>query len=1144
MARISDYKNTVFAFDIGTNSLGWCVLSGERDADGLLIPNRIIDIGVRIFSDGRDPQSGASLAVARREARGARRMRDRYLKRRQQLLNRLTEYGLMPADEAARKALLRETSDRQQNTTGSDIEKTDPYNLRARALTEKLPLHYLGRALFHLNQRRGFKSNRKTDRRDNDKGKIAIGVEELQAQLHLSKAPTLGAWLAQRYNQGKVVRIRQDSEAFTGDKQENYLFYPERSMLEKEFYEIWQKQQEFYPDALTEERQEQLFDDIFYQRPLKEPKIGKCAFNPEEERLPKAHPLFQEFRLYKEVNELTIETTGKASGQKLSKEQRDTLISLLRPQKKMAFSAIRKNLKLHGTTFKKEKNAREGLAGDEIYAEMADKSRFGNQWADFSREKQWEIIKKLRDEENPEKLDKWLIEQFPKLTKEQRDKIADAKLPEGYGRLGHTALAHMLEEMKNGTITKEEVEKRFGRKAAEYWPELKGTVITEADAAARCGYDHALLGRKREELDTLPKYQAVPNVARSIPPGEGGKTVAENDPDYDRIMGRITNPTVHIALNQLRRVVNALIKKHGKPQEMAVELARDLQLSDEKKREKNKEIADNTKAAILRSEKLKEQGKEDNGYNRQLLKLWEELNENPQDRCCPYSGKPINITTLLSSAVDIDHILPFSRTLDDSNANKIVCLKEYNRQKANFSPAEAANRHGWNYEAMLARVQNLPKTKRWRFAKDAMERFEQEDNWLARQLTDTQYLSRLAREYLSALYPGEEADKHGELRMRYHIRTIPGKLTELFRRNWGLNDILHDRTETNDTAKPKNRQDHRHHAIDAAVIGITTRSQLQRISTASGQMEARDLENFVKNSVRDTPPWPDFRRDLQAAIDTIIVSHKADHGTLPKAKDNKAGKGKTVAKLMKETAYGLPVDDKGERLKDEKGNELVVWRVSLRSLKAKDLDNIRDPHLANALKEHISAEAEELKDGKGFEQALLSFAKTHKHYKGIRHLRLIGARNTIPVRNAAGKAYKGYWNDGNYRYDVWQTLDGKWKQEVISMYDAHQPSYRSPFHQANPTAKKVLSLQQNDMVAYNDPETGRRIIARVVKFDQAGSIYLAPHNEANVDKRNSDKNDPFNYLKKMANPMKAIQLRQIRIDEIGQIFDPQQPSNT
>jgi len=1113
---------------------------------------------VRIFSDGRDPQSGASLAVARREARGARRMRDRYLKRRQQLLERLTEYGLMPADEAERKALLRETSDQKQNT-GGNIEKTDPYNLRARALSEKLPLHHLGRALFHLNQRRGFKSNRKTDRRDNDKGKIAMGVEELQAQLHLSRAPTLGAYLAQRYNQGKVVRIRQDSEAFTGDKQENYLFYPERSMLEKEFAAIWQAQQEFYPEELTESRRKQLFDDIFYQRPLKEPKIGKCAFNPEEERLPKAHPLFQEFRLYKEANELTIETAGKASGRKLSKEQRDELIKLLRPQKKMAFSAIRKNLKLHGTTFKKEKNAREGLAGDEIYAEMVDKSRFGNPWADFSREKQWEIIKRLRDEEKPEKLDKWLAEQFPNLSAEQRDKIANAKLPEGYGRLGHTALSRMLEEMKNGTITEEEVKKRFGRKAAEYWPELKGTPLTEADAAARCNYDHALLGREREELDSLPKYQAVPNVARSIPPGEGGKAVAENDPDYDRIMGRITNPTVHIALNQLRRVVNALIKKHGKPQEMAVELARDLQLSDEEKKKVNKSIADNTKAAILRSDKLKEQGKEDNGYNRQLLKLWEELNENPQDRCCPYSGKPINITTLLSSDVDIDHILPFSRTLDDSNANKIVCLKEYNRQKGNFSPAEAANRlDGWNYEAMLGRAQNLPKSKRWRFAKDAMERFEQEDNWLARQLTDTQYLSRLAREYLSALYPGKEADEQGELHMRYHIRTIPGKLTELFRRNWGLNALLPDyqaaihkdsekngqdlRPEEigNPLNKPKNRQDHRHHAIDAVVIGITTRSQLQRISRASGQMEARDLENFVKNSVRDTPPWPEFRRDLQTAIDAVTVSHKADHGTLPKAKDNKAGRGKTAAKLMKETAYGLPVDDKGERLKDEKGNALVVWRVPLRSLKAKDLDNIRDPHLANALKEHIYAEARELKDGKEFEQALSSFAKTHKQYKGIRHIRLIGARNTISVRNAAGKAYKGYWNDGNYRYDVWQTLDGKWKQEVISMYDAHQPAYQSPFHQANPTAKKVLSLQQNDMVAYNDPETGKRIIARVVKFDQAGSIYLASHNEANVDRRNNDKNDPFKYLKKMAGPMKLINLRQIRVDEIGRIFDPQQ----
>jgi len=509
--------------------------------------------------------------------------------------------------------------------------------------------------------------------------------------------------------------------------------------------------------------------------------------------------------------------------------------------------------------------------------------------------------------------------------------------------------------------------------------------------------------------------------------------------------------------------------------------------------------------------------------------------------------------------VDIDHILPFSRSLDDSNANKILCLKEANRHKGNRAPAEVSD---WDYEAMLERAQKLPPNKRWRFAKDAMQRFEDGDNWLARQLTDTQYLSRLARAYLASLYPGEEADEQGELRMHYHIRTIPGRLTELLRRNWGLNALLPDYASAlackqaehegprqsdeqgNPLNKPKNRQDHRHHAIDAAVIGLTTRAQLQKISAAAKQKEGQEFEDFVKLALKDSLPWQGFREDLQAAVNSIIVSHKPDHGTLPGAKARKAGKGKTAAKLMKETAYGLPLDEKGERLKNEKGNELVVWRIPLRSLNAKNLGAIRDAKLRALLEEHIYAETGELKDGKAFEQALLSFKRKDTPYKGLRHLRIMAARNVIPIYSRQDKAhggrpYKGYWNDGNYRYDVWQTSDGKWKQEVITMFDAHQPGYESPFHKANPTAKKVLSLQQNDMVAYNDPESGERVIGRVVQFDKNGSIYFAAHNEANVDARNRDKSNPFNYLKKAGSKLKELNCRQIRVDEIGQVFDPQ-----
>src|SRR5690606_5148203 len=140
-------------------------------------PTALIATGVRIFDDGRDPQTGESRAKDRRLPRAMRRSRDRFVQRRDLVIARLVEIGLMPVDKAARKAL----------------EHLDPYRLRADALKNGLPPHHVGRALFHLNQRRGFKSNRKTDD-PGERGKIASATERLQARMDGSE--TLGAFLA------------------------------------------------------------------------------------------------------------------------------------------------------------------------------------------------------------------------------------------------------------------------------------------------------------------------------------------------------------------------------------------------------------------------------------------------------------------------------------------------------------------------------------------------------------------------------------------------------------------------------------------------------------------------------------------------------------------------------------------------------------------------------------------------------------------------------------------------------------------------------------------------------------------------------------------------------------------------------------
>lgn len=1076
----------IFAFDMGSTSIGFCIYRLNQAKS----PVAIIDAGVRIFSDGREPKSGNSLAEGRRVARGMSRRRDRYKRRRKAVLRTLSEYGLMPADPKARAALVAETHDGKGGKPADDV-----YALRARALDEKLPLHHIGRALFHLQQRRGFKSNRKADRKDNDKGAIALGADRLTLEMRQDKARTLGEFLAKRRGHDPSawgnVRVRIDID--TDDKttedgkpaKPGYNFYPLRKMLEDEFECIWDAQAVHWPDVLTDERKAHLFRVMFYQRPLKAPIIGRCSFNPSEQRLAKAHPLFQAFRLYKEVNELGLVMPDE-SERKLTLDERNALITKLRGVRSASFGALRKTLKLseRGARFNKEGEARDKLLGDEIYSALSDKAIFGNRWAKLSMERQWEIIEKLREEPDPFVLHTWLLENAG-LTDEQVREAADVSLPEGYGRLGPTALATMLEE-------------------------LKAEVITEAEAAKRAGYDHAL-ARVGEAVDSLPRYQDI--LERRIPPGTNNP-----DDDYDIRKGRITNPTVHIALNQLRAVTNRLIARYGKPERIHIELARELNQSEDQKKEATSRNARNRRDAERRSAILKEFGQPDNGFNRQLLKQWEELNpDNPLDRRCIYSGTVVTPAMLFSGAVDIDHILPWSRSLDDSQANRLLCTREANREKRNYAPAEVPQ---WTdrYDDILARAQRLPLNKRWRFGHDAMARLEKDRDFLDRQLTDTQYLARLAHDYLGSLYPDEEPDGDGVVKRRNHVVVVTGRMTEMLRRRWGLNGILPDHNFA-DPTKAKNRKDHRHHAVDAAVIGAISRSLLKRIADGAREGENQGAEDAIRTI---QPPWPSFRDDLKAVVDRIVVSHKPDHGSLPKPGE----RGRTAGQLHNDTAYGLA--------KDDNGNPIAVHRKPFLALEPKDLPSIRDPHL------RVWLEANTAKlSGKDFTARLMKLRKLDGHpFKRIRRVRVVERLALIPIHDATGRAYKGYKGDANFRYDVWEMPDGKWQADVVTMFDAHRPDLDWQARRPHPAARKVLSLKQNDMVAYEQPGVGFAI-GRVVKFNTAGQIYFAGHLEAGALKaRDADPDDPFKYFSKSANGLRDVKARQIRVDEAGRVLDP------
>ena len=204
-----------FAFDLGTNSLGCAVYRLTDD----MRPASLERLGVKIFPNGRDPQSKESNAAGRRMPRGARRRHDRSLGRRRRLLDDLIGFGLLPSDADARSAVF----------------FANPIEARARAAREQVALEQLGRALWHMSKHRGFKSNRRADKDADEKGKIAIASAALLESLKAEGHPTYGAFLHARLARGEVTRIRP-----TGDGAKlSYEFYPTRAHLEAEFDHIW-----------------------------------------------------------------------------------------------------------------------------------------------------------------------------------------------------------------------------------------------------------------------------------------------------------------------------------------------------------------------------------------------------------------------------------------------------------------------------------------------------------------------------------------------------------------------------------------------------------------------------------------------------------------------------------------------------------------------------------------------------------------------------------------------------------------------------------------------------------------------------------------------------------------------------------------
>jgi CRISPR-associated endonuclease Csn1 len=353
----------------------------------------------------------------------------------------------------------------------------------------------------------------------------------------------------------------------------------------------------------------------------------------------------------------------------------------------------------------------------------------------------------------------------------------------------------------------------------------------------------------------------------------------------------------------------------------------------------------------------------------------------------------------------------------------------------------------------------MPRNKRYRFSEAGYEQWLRNDKgFLARALNDTRHLSRVAKEYLSLICPQD-------------TRAVPGQLTAMLRGKFGLNNILGLDGE-------KNRNDHRHHAVDACVIAVTDQGMLQRFAQACASARQQQLGKLVDSMPL---PWPTYRKNVQRAIENIWVSHKPDHGH--------------EGAMHEDTAWGLlPNGQATRRTKNEVG--------------------IREQEVKNKNLIQINSSNDKRRHG-------LTLAGDVKEYKGY-----VGGSNfCIEITRDEKNKWAG---------QVISTFEA---YQVIHQYGAELGLKKLHSRSVSISGKPlVMRLQNGDMVKLIDSDEMH--LMRVVKMSANGQVFFAAHNEANTAERNADKESPFAYVSKMAGSLQKANGRRVIISPIGELKDP------
>lgn len=894
----------ILGIDTGTNSLGWGIVENYENGK-----YKLIDYGVSIFEEGVKIEKGIekSKTAERTEFRSSRKLIWRRKCRKINLLQILIDNHLCPPLTRDSLKRWRHKSIYPEDVNFLNWQLTDeknginPYRYRYTCLTQKLDMtdltqrYMLGRAFYHIAQRRGFLSNRKSNTQSND-GVVNSGIDDLSRKITESGCRYLGEYLYKKYEKGEKIR-----KIYTSRNQ-HYLV---------EFRAICELQQ------LDCKLVEKLEKAIFYQRPLKSQKhlVGKCTFEPKKTRCSVSHPVYEEFRMYSFINNIKILTPDDLEPRPLSNSEKDLIKPLFYRKSKrfFPFEDIAKKLssgKKDYCWIKSDENKSykfnypldTQVAACPVTAHLI--SIFGENWYDAICEVYTLANNKTGDQiindiwhvlfffDDSDKLKKFAIKNL-QLDEKQAEDFCKINMPQEYAAISLKAINNILPYMKVYGLTYSKAVFLGNLKAVmpkNIWgiKEMKEAAIEGlVDLLSSVGDDnqnrhcveekvkdylHIRYNVNRETLKMLYHPSMIDVFQKQKADKDG--IIQLGSPD----VGSIRNPMAMRSLNVLRRVINKLLREGKIDEDTTIHIEFARELNDANKRAA---ISTYQKNINTETEKIREIIFDETGINatdNDILKykLWIE-----QNKRCLYTAENIGLADFLGQMpkFDIEHTIPRSVGGDSTMMNLTLCQSAFNRdiKKAKL-PSQLSN-----YDEILQRVSEW-KVKsdeldsRIRKLKGSYASTKEEKDKIIRK----RHLLCLERDYWRGKYSRFTMttvpegfsrrqgvgigviSKYARLFLKSvfkHVFVVKGIATSDFRKLWNIQA---------EYAK-KERNNHVHHCIDAITIACIGPNEYSKLAHYYHELE--EYEWYNKPKPKFELPWDSFPKDMKNIQETLLVRH-------------------------------------------------------------------------------------------------------------------------------------------------------------------------------------------------------------------------------------------------------------------------------